>query len=46
MKIIKNEVEEIIVKLRYVYKKEHTDKRLNILLNYWCLFDEKEVNGR
>lgn len=42
MKIIKNEVEEIIVKLRYVYKKEHTDKRLNILLNYWCLFDEKE----
>lgn len=42
MKIIKDEVEEIMVKSGYAYKEEYLDKRLDALLNYWYFFDEKE----
>lgn len=42
MEIIKNKVEEIIVKAGYAYKEEYSDKQLNTLLNYWYFFDEKE----
>ena len=42
MEIIKCKVEEIIVKVGYSYKEKYSDKQLNILLNYWYFFDEKE----
>ena len=42
MEIIKCKVEEIIVKVVYSYKEKYSDKQLNILLNYWYFFDEKE----
>lgn len=42
MEIIKSKVEEIMVKVGYSYKEEYSDKQLNILLNGWYLFDEKE----
>lgn len=43
MEIIKNKVEEILVRLEYTYKEEHSDKQLNALLNYWHFFDDKEM---
>ncbi len=42
MEIIKSKVEEIMIKVGYSYKEEYSDKQLNILLNDWYLFDEKE----
>ena len=42
MEIIKNKVEDIIVKAGYACKEEYSDKQLNSLLNYWYFFDEKE----
>lgn len=43
MKIIKSKVEEIMVKVGYSYKEEYSDEQLNILLNDWYFFDEKEM---
>lgn len=42
MEIIKNKVEEIIVKSGYTYIEKYSDKQLNTLLNYWYIFDDKE----
>ena len=42
MEIIKNKVEDIMVKVAYEDKEEYSDTQLNSLLNHWCLFDEKE----
>lgn len=42
MELIKNKVEEIIVKSGYTYKEEYSDKQLNTLFNYWYFFDERE----
>ena len=42
MEIIKNKVEDMMVKVGYSYREEYSDALLNSLLNYWCFFDEKE----
>lgn len=42
MDIIKNDVKDIITKVGYKYIAEYSDEQLNMLFNYWYLFDEKE----
>ena len=42
MEIIRNNIDEIIDKLGYTYKKEDSNTQLNIFLTYWHFFDEKE----
>lgn len=43
MKILKENMEELLVKTRYIYRKQYNDIELNRLLNYWCFFEEKEM---
>lgn len=43
MKILKENIEELLVKTRYIYRKQYNDIELNRLLNYWCFFEEKEM---
>lgn len=43
MKILKENIEELLVKTRYIYRKQYKDIELNRLLNYWCFFEEKEM---
>ena len=42
VKIIKNKVEEIMIKSGYICKKKYSDGQLNLLLNCWIFFEEKE----
>lgn len=42
MKIIKDNMEELLTKIEYTYKEEFEDEQTNTLLNYWMLFHEKE----
>lgn len=43
MKILKENIEELLVKTKYIYRKQYKDIELNRLLNYWCFFEEKEM---
>lgn len=43
MKILKENMEELIVKTKYIMKNQYKDVNLNILLNYWIFFEEKEA---
>ncbi len=42
MDIIKNKVEEIMIKIGYTCQEKCSDKQLNTLFSYWVFFDEKE----
>ncbi len=46
MKIIKNNIDELLVKVDYIYKEEYADKLANTLFNYWCFFEKKEYELR
>lgn len=43
MDIIKDKIDEIMVRIGYTCQEKHSDKQLNSLLEYWFFFDEKEV---
>lgn len=43
MKILKENLDDLFVKTRYIEKNQYSDIELNKLLNYWCLFEEKEM---
>ena len=42
MKILKENIEELLTKAMYIKRKEYEDKVLNDFLNYWVFFEEKE----
>lgn len=42
MKILKENMEELLTKANYLKKNEYDDKALNDYLNYWMFFQEKE----
>ena len=42
MKVIKDNIEELLDKIEYTYKEEFDDKQTNTFLNYWMFFHEKE----
>ena len=42
MKILKENMEELILKVSYSRKSEYEDKELNDFFNYWLVFEEKE----
>lgn len=43
MKILKNNIDELMVKTKYISKKIHDDQEMNILFNFWHFFDEREA---
>lgn len=42
MKILKENMEELLTKAKYLKRNEYDDKALNDFLNYWMFFQEKE----
>lgn len=42
MKVLKENMEELITKAKYLKRKEYEDKDLNNFLNYWIFLEEKE----
>ena len=42
MKILKENMEELFLKVSYSRKSEYEDKELNDFFNYWLVFEEKE----
>ena len=43
MKILKENMEELLAKTKYIIKNQYKDVDLNIFLNYWMFFEEKEA---
>ena len=43
MKILRNNIDELVAKANYAVKKVHDDQQLNTLLNFWHFFDEREL---
>lgn len=43
MKILKENIDELLVKTKHIVQKQYNDIKLNIFLNYWIFFDEKET---
>ena len=46
MKILKNNIDKLVVKARYPFKKVHGDQQIDSLLNIWHFFDEREPEIR
>ena len=42
MKIITNGIDKLMTAVGYQSKTECSDKRANLLFNYWCFFEENE----
>lgn len=42
MKVLKENMKELLTKTKYVKRKEYEDKDLNNFLNYWNFFEEME----
>lgn len=43
MQIIKNNIEELLFETNYTVREMYSDKSMNSFYNYWCLFDEREL---
>lgn len=43
MKVLKENMEELLLKAKYKKRKEYEDENLNNFLNYWSFFEEKEA---
>ena len=43
MKILKNNIDELVEKVKYTFKKVYDDQQLNTLLSLWHFFDEREL---
>ncbi len=44
MKILKENIDELLMKTKYITKNQYKDIKLNTFLNYWIFFDKKETN--
>ena len=42
MKVLKENMKELLAKAKYIKRKEYEDKDLNDFFNYWIFFEEKE----
>ena len=42
MKLLKENMEELLTKSQYTKRKEYEDKELNEYLNYWIFFEKNE----
>lgn len=42
MKVLKENMEELLTEADYLKRKEYEDKELNDSFNYWVFFEEKE----
>ena len=43
MKILKENIDELLMKTKYITKNQYKDIKLNTFLNYWIFFDKKET---
>lgn len=43
MKILKENMEELLAETKYIIKNKYEDVTLNTFLNYWMFFEEKEA---
>lgn len=46
MKILKNNVDALISKVKYTFEKVYDDQEMNTLFNLWRLFDTRETEIR
>lgn len=42
MKVLKENMKELLAKAKYIKRKEYEDKDLNDFFNYWIFLEEKE----
>lgn len=43
MKVLKENMEELLMRAKYIKRKEYEDENINNFLNYWCFLEEKET---